>query len=329
MSPAQEAELSVRPTDNLEAYQEYLLGLFFWEKRTIEAFAVAIQHFERAIALDSGYALAYAGLADVYLLRPWFSVEYSNREGLALADSMARRALALDRTLSQPHATLGLVREWQFEWEAAEREFVRSVELNPEYGTARHWYGLLLARLGRHQEALVEAQTSLELDPLSPIINQDVGYVLQLARERNASLRQFERTVELHPDFSATILVLAWTYLDEGRFDDAGDALSRWAEVTGNDAGLVRDVADLAARYVSTGESQAPTDLDLEAMFPPYAVAPLYVLLGQHERALDFLERGYEDGAFGVVSAIAGPPFDELRSHPRFVALAQKVGLTP
>ena len=150
-----------------------------------------------------------------------------------------------------------------------------------------------------------------------------------MAPERDASIRQYERTVELHPDFSTTILVLATTYLDEGRFDDAGDALSRWAEVTGNDAGLVRHVAELAAQYATTGESQTPTDLDLEAVFPPFAVASLYVLLGQHESALDFLERGYEDGAFGVVSGIAGPGFDGLRSHPRFVALAQKVGLTP
>jgi serine/threonine-protein kinase len=327
LSPAQEAELSVQPTDNLEAYQEYLLGLFYWEKRTSEGFAEAARHFERAISLDSGYALAYAGLADVYLLRPWFSAEYSNREGLALADSMARRALALDPTLSQPHATLGLVHEWQFEWEAAEREFVRSVELDPEYATARHWYGLLLARLRRYEEALVEVRTSLELDPLSPIINQDVGYALRLAGERDASLRQYERTVELHPDFATTVMVLAWTYLDEGRFDDARGTLSSWAELTGNDAALVRQVADLAAEYTRTGEPQAPTGLDVEAVFPPYAIAPLYVRLGQHELALDVLERGYEAGAFGVVSSIAGPPVNELRSHPRFVALAQKVGL--
>jgi serine/threonine-protein kinase len=328
LSPAQEAELSVQPTDNLEAYQEYLLGIFFWEKRTIEAFEVAVQHFERAISLDSGYALAYAGLADVYLVRPWFSAEYSNREGLALADSMARTALALDPTLGQPHATLGLVHEWQFEWEAAEREFVRSVELNPGYATARHWYGLLLARLGRHGEALVEARTSLELDPLSPIINQDVGYVLALAREPDAARRQYERTVELFPEFSTTILVLAQAYMSQGLFDEAGTVLSRWATVTGNDSSLVQEVTTLAARYASTGEPQALTDWDLETVMPPYSVAPFYVLLGQYERALDVLERGYEDGAFGVVSPMAGPLFDELRSHPRLEALAQKAGLT-
>ena len=328
LSPAQEAELSDPPTDNLEAYQEYLLGRFFWEKRTIEAFAVAIEHLERAIVLDSGYALAYAGLADVYLVRPWFSAEYSNREGLGLADSAARRALALDPTLGEAHATLGLVREWQFEWEAAEREFKWSVELAPEYATARHWYGLLLARLGRHEEALVEVRKSLELDPLSPIINQDVGYVLSLAREREASLRQLERTVELHPDFSTTILVLAWRYLEDERFDDGADALTRWAEVTGNDAALVRSVADRAARYARTGEPQAALpDLDVESVFPPYSVARLYALLGQDEKVLDFLERGYDDGAFGVVSGITHPSFDGLRSHPRFAALARKVGL--
>jgi tetratricopeptide (TPR) repeat protein len=328
LSPEQQAELAVQPTENLEAYQEYLLGFYDWEKRTIEGFADAIRHFERAIVLDSAYAHAYAGLADVYVLRPFFSAEYSYLEGIALADSMARRALDLDPNLAQPHATLGEAREFQFEWEAAEREFVRAVELDPEYATARHWYGLLLARLGRHEEALAQARISLELDPLSPVINQDVGYVLQLAGEREESLRLFERTVELHPDFSWTILLLVLTYMDDGRFDDAGDALSQWADVTGTDAALVRDVADLAARYVSTRESQVPADLDLEALFPPSVVAPRYVLLGQHELALDVLERGYEDAAFGVVSMMFGPPLNRLRSHPRFIALAQKVGLT-
>jgi len=328
LSPEQETELEARPTDNLEAYQEYLLGLFAWEKRTAEGFQMAIRYFERAIALDSTYALAFAGLADVYLLRPWFSGEFSNRKGLTLADSMARRAIALDPTLPQPHATLGLVHEWRFEWEAAERAFVRAVELDPEYATARHWYGLMLARMGRHEEAIAETRASLELDPLSPIINQDVGFALRLAGEVDASIRQYERTIQLHPDFSTTILVLASAHLEVGRFDEAGAVLARWAQVTGNDVEGVRSFADLAARYTATGEPQASTDLDLEAVFPPFAHVSLYVFLGQHQRALDLLEKGYEDGAFGVVGAMFGPRLKVLEDHPRFIALAEKVGLS-
>jgi len=269
LSPGQEAELAAAPTDNLQAYQEYLMGISAWEERTIEGFQAAIQYFERAIELDSTYALAYAGLADVYLVRPWFSDQYSNREGLALADSMAERAIALDPTLPNPHATLGLIHEWQFQWEASEREFLRALELDPGYATARHWYGLMLARVGRHDEAIAEARASLELDPLSPIINQDVGYVLRLAGDGDASVRQYERTLELS--------------------DDAGDALARWAEVTGNDADGVRYVAHLAARYATTGEPQMSADLDLEAVFPPFALPILYVSWGQHDRAFDLL----------------------------------------
>jgi serine/threonine protein kinase/tetratricopeptide (TPR) repeat protein len=327
LSPGQEAEPAA-PTDNLQAYQEYLMGILALEERTVEGFQAAIQYFERAIELDSTYALAYAGLADVYLLRPWFSDQYSNREGLALADSMAERAIALDPTLPQPHATRGLIHEWQFEWEASEREFLRALELDPGYATARHWYGLMLARVGRHDEAIAEARASLELDPLSPIINQDVGYVLRLAGDGDGSIRQYERTLELRPDFPTTILVLAWTYMELGRFDDAADAFTRWAEVTGNDVEAVRNVAHLAARYATTGEPQMSTDLDLEAVFPPFALPALYVFWGQHERAFDLLEEGYEEGAFAVVSSILGTRLEKLRDHPRFIALAEKMGLS-
>ena len=328
LSPAEEAGLSSQPTDNLEAYQEYLLGRFFWEKRTIEAFEVAIGHFEGAIVLDSGYALAYAGLADVYLVRPWFSAEYSNRDGLALAESAARRAIELDPTLGDPHATLGLVREWQFEWEAAEREFRRAVELAPDYATARHWYGLLLARLGRDEEAWAEVRKSLDLDPLSPIINQDVGYVLYLAGEWEAGIRQYERTVDLHPGFSTTSLVLASALLGYGRFAEGGDELARWAGLTGNDTSMVRQLVDQIAEYAGSGEvGTTAADLDIESVFTPYSVPSMYAMLGQDEEALDFLEQGYEEGAFGVVSTILGRAFDRFRSHPRFVALARRAGL--
>jgi eukaryotic-like serine/threonine-protein kinase len=327
LSPQAEAELAAAPTDNLQAYQEYLLGFFAWEKRTIEGFQEAIQYFERAIALDSTYALAYAGLADVYLLRPWFSGDYSNREGLVLADFMARRAIALDGRLAQPHATLGLVHEWQFQWEASEREFRRAIELDPAYATARHWYGLLLCRMGRHRDGIAETRASLELDPLSPIINQDVGYALSLAGEMDASLRQYERTVHLHPDFSTTILVLAWTYLDLGRVEDAGEMLARWARLTGHDEEAVRAVAHRAAQYSRTGEPQLLTELDPEAVFPPFSLVQLHVLLGQYELALDYLERGYEEAAFGVVAAIFGAPVrTRLKDQPRYIALVEKVG---
>jgi serine/threonine-protein kinase len=327
LSPAQEAELSARPTDDLEAYQEYLLGLFHWERRTPEAFETSIRHFQRAIELDPGYALAYAGLADVYLIRPWFSADYSNREGLALADSMARKALDLDPGLAQPHATLGLAHEWQLQWQDADTEFRRAIDLDPEYATARHWYALLLARMGRHAEAQVQAQMSLELDPLSPIINQDVGYVLHLAGEREESLRWTERTVELHPDFSTTVLVLALRYLEGGRYEEGGEVLSRWAGLTGNDLDWVMELVELKARYDSTGVRPPTAHFDMEGRFPPYSIPGLYLLLGQPDAALDYLERGFEEGAFGIMSMVFDPALDELRPNPRFTALLERTGI--
>lgn len=157
---------------------------------------------------------------------------------------------------------------------------------------ARHWYGLLLARIGRYEEALAQSRAALELDPLSPIISQDVGFVLQLAGERDASLRQYARTVEMHPDFSTTVLVLAMTYMLHERFDDAAATLSQWARVTERDTLAVREVAELAARFAATQTMQEPAGIELESVFPPFIVAPFYVLLGDYESAVDYFERG-------------------------------------
>ncbi len=328
LSQSERAELGSRPTENLEAYQEYLLGRFYWEKRTEDGMEVAIQHFERAIALDSGFALAHAGLADAHLLLPWFSPRYSNQTGLERAQAAARRALELDPNLGEAHATLGLVQEWRFEWKGAERDFVRAIELNPEYATGRHWYANLLARLGRFDEAYDEIRKAQELDPLSPIINQDVGYVLFLGGRREAGIRQLERTLAIDPDFSTTRIVLALRLLEMGRFEEGSAQLERWAELTGSDPEISKQLALLVRQYAETGEAQSiPVAWNAESMLPPYALPPVYMLIGQEERTLEVLEMGYLEDAFGVLSTTMDPLFDPLRSHPRFVALARKTGL--
>jgi hypothetical protein len=148
-----------------------------------------------------------------------------------------------------------------------------------------------------------------------------------LAGDAEGAIRQYERTVELHPDFSTTVLVLAMAYLREGHSEDARQMLGRWATLTGNDPGRIGALVDLVARYAETGEPQQPTGWDFEATMPPYTIGWLYVLLGHTELALDYLEAGYEEGAFGLVSLMFAPEAAPLHSHPRFRALAEKVGL--
>ncbi len=327
LSPADQLQLSEQPTQNLEAYQQYQLGRFFWNKRTVEGFELAVGHFEQAIALDPDYALAHAGLADTHLLLPWFSSQYSNELGLARSEESARAALDLDPSLGEAHATLGLVYEWQFRWDAAEREFKRAIELSPVYATAHHWYADMLARLGRHEEAVGQINTALELDPLSLIINQDVGFVLHHAGQTEAAIRQYRRTLELEPTFPATRLLLAITLLAEGEFGEAENELGRWAEVTGNDPVELRHLTELAARHARSGETQTmPPALELDAMFPPFAVSALYLLTGHHQTVLDRFEQAYEENLFAVAFALTWPPFERLNYDPRYAELKRRMG---
>jgi TolB-like protein/Tfp pilus assembly protein PilF len=323
LGPAEQARI-VQP----EAYQHYQMGRFRMAERTVPGLQAAVEHLERAVALDPTYALAYAGLADVWVLLPFFSGQVTPAVGFARAESAANRALQLDRSLGQAHAALALVNEFQFRWEAAEGQFRRAIALDAGYATGHHWYADMLARRGRHQEALAEIRQALELDPLSTIINQDLGYVLKLAGEGDAAIRQYERTLELDPAFPATWMTLANSLLESGRFQDAARALSRWAELTGHDPVKLRQLADAAAAFARSGTPQpVPAAIDLDRTVPPYAVPQFYMALGQEERALDALERGYETGSFATVTTALNPIFDRVRSDPRFVALLKKTGL--
>jgi tetratricopeptide (TPR) repeat protein len=186
----------------------------------------------------------------------------------------------------------------------------------------------MLARRRRFDEAFERIRTAQELDPLSLIINQDVGYVLGLAGRRKESIRQFERTLEIDPLFTPTRVVLAWRLIAEGRFEEGRAAFERWAELTGKDPEQVSQVVLLVRRHAETGEPQSiPETLDVDAVVPPFSRARFYLLIGQREKTLEILEKGYAEGAFGVVSSMASPEFDRLRSDPRFIALARKTGL--
>ena len=326
--PTEQARLARTRVVQPVAYEQYQLGRYRLAERTVAGLQAAVGHFERAIAIDPTYALAYAGLADVQVLLPFFSSDVPPAVGRARAVAAANRALALDSSLGQSHAALGLVSEFEFQWEPAEAHFRRAIALDPGYATAHHWYADMLARRGRKSEALAEIRKALELDPLSTIINQDLGYVLTLGGEREAGIRQYERTLEMDPAFSTTWIVLAFALLEAGRFEDASRALSRWAELTGQDPVKFRQLVDAAAAYARSGAPQpVPAGIDMAHISPPYAVPQFYIILGQKELALDALERAYEQGTFSAVMSILGPLFDSIRTDPRFLAILKKIGL--
>ena len=311
-----------------QAYEHYQMGRFRLAERTVSSLKAALDHFERAVALDPDFALAYTGLADVHVLLPFFSASESAAIGQARAEAAANRALALDPSLGEAHAALALIRMYEYDWEASDRHFRRAVELVPGYASAHHWYADMLARRARFEDALAEIRQALALDPLSSVINQDLGYVLMLAGQQDAAIRQYERTLELDPSFSATWMVLALATLDAGRFEEGANALSRWAEVSGQDPAVMRRIAAAAATCARTGKPQRlPAGVDLASMMPPYAHAPLFMALGQKELALATLERAFEQGKFSVVASALLAIFDPVRDEPRFRALMEKTGL--
>jgi len=307
-----------------EAYEQHQMGRFRLAERTAPALESAIGHFERAVALDPAYALAYAGLAETYALQPYLSSTVSPAVGQARAVAAANRALALDASLGRAHATLGLAREFEFNWSSAEDHFKQAIALEPSYASGHHWYADMLARRGRGSEALVQIRKALELDPLSAIIHQDLGYVLMLSGDRDAGIQQYEKTLELDPAFSTTWIVLGITYLEVGRFGDASRALSRWAELTGHDPAGYRQLADAAAAHSRTGTPQPiPPGIDMTL---PYVVPLIYMALGQKDQALAALEKAYDRGYFSAVSTILNSIYDGIRTDPRLQVLTKKTG---
>ena len=326
--PAVQARLAAPRVVQPEAYEQYQLGRYRLAERTVPSLKAARTHFERAVALDPGYATAYVGLAEAHALLPFFSRDEPPAADQARAITAANRALALDPSLGQAHASLGMVREFEFKWDEAEKHFRRAIELDPGYATAHHWYADMLARRGRSAEALDAIRKALELDPLSTIMNQDLGFVLTLAGQQEAGIKQYERTLELDPAFPATWMVLADALLGAGRFSEAARALGRWAELTGNDPVKIRQLAEVAEEYARSGTPQSvPVGIDLARTVPPYVLPSLYLALGQKERALDELERCFEQGFFSGVSTILNPIFHSLRTNHRYQALLQKTGL--
>jgi TolB-like protein len=327
LTPRDRTRMERRPTESLEAYQSYLLGLAAWRRRTPESLAETIEHFRDAIEVDSTFALPYAGLAEAYAAQPWY-LKGDSEAMLERGEANARQALQFDPSLGGVHASLGLIKEMRYDWEGAEEEFRRATELSPEYATGHHWYANMLSRVGRFDEGQAEIRKAYELDPLSSIINQDVGYNLSLAGDLEGAARQYRRALELNPEFPTTTMVFANTALVLGEFDEARDAFVKWAELTDNDPALIASLADGARSFAETGEPQpAPPGLDLEAVLPPFAIAPTYIHLGDYEEAVRAVERAFAEGQFAVTLGIGGPTFDPIRSDPRFQAVARWVGL--
>jgi TolB-like protein/Tfp pilus assembly protein PilF len=239
LTGADTESISKRGTENAEAYQQYLKGRYHWNKRRIEDINKSIEYFQKAIEIDPSYALAYAGLADSYVVIPSYSNNKS-KDVFPRARSAALKALEIDESLAQAHATLACVlHEFDWKFEDAEKEFKRAIELDPNYATAHHWYAEFLLNLWRLDEALAEIKRAQECDPLSLIINAIAGVVYAVRGEYAEAEHQFKKTIELDPNFPRTHLLLAGMYEEQGKFEEAITEYEKHAALNGQPADAV------------------------------------------------------------------------------------------
>jgi eukaryotic-like serine/threonine-protein kinase len=320
-----------RYTDSVTAYGLYLRGRFAWNTRTQEGITEAIRYFEQAIAEDPRYAPAYAGLSDSYALQlDYRSVPVA--EGFALAKQYARKALELDETVAEAHASLAwalFIYDW--DWEGAGREFQRAVELDPRYATAHQWYAFWFAAHGRLDEALVEAHTALELDPASVSIRRTVGWVYYYARRYDQARYHLARAIAMNPTAVETYRLFGLVFAHQGHWAEAERVLR---EGTTLPAAATYTTAALGYVLARTGKRAEAEALlaELEAQrradyVSPVAFATLYLGLDDHQRTLDWMERALEERRGWLAYLRVNPLLDPLRGEPRFQALIEKMRL--
>ena len=320
-----------RRTESITAYGLYLRGRYAWNTRTQEGVTEAIRYFEQAIAEDPRYAPAYTGLADSYALQlDYRSVPVA--EGFALAKQYARKALELDETVAEAHASLAwslFIYDW--DWEGAGREFRRAVELDPRYATAHQWYAFWLSARGRLDEALVEAHTALELDPASVSIRRSVGWIYYYARRYDQARYHLVRAIAMNPTAAETYRVLGLLLAQQDQWDEAERVLREGMTLPG---AATYTAAALGYVFARAGKRTEAEGLlaELEAQrqrdyVSPVAFATLYLGLDDHERALDWTERALEERRGWLAYLRVNPLLDPLRGQPRFEAMIEKLGL--
>jgi len=331
LSPQEQRNLEKRQTENTEAYQLYLKGRFFWNKRTEESLKKGIEYFEQAIEKDPVYALAYTGLADSYNVLTAFTLIAPN-EAVPRIRKAALKALEIDEALAEAHISQAWLRAcFDWDWGAAEQEFKLGIELNPNYATGHHWYSLFLTCLGRFDEAVAVIKKALKLDPFSLIINTNAGWwVNYFARQFDQAIDQLQRTLEMDANFTQAHYGLALAYNEIGKYSEAIGECQKAQQLSG---GWLEMTAALGYSQALAGNRKAAEKIleELKEVLArrhvsSYSIALLHLVLGEKEQALEWLERAYEEKAFFMVWLKVDPRLDILRSEPRFVSLLQKMG---
>jgi TolB-like protein/DNA-binding winged helix-turn-helix (wHTH) protein/Flp pilus assembly protein TadD len=315
-----------------EAYEAYLKGRYYWNKRTADGMQKALLYFQQAINKDPTYGAAYSGLADCNSGLTWHGFK-SPAEALPKANAAALKAIEIDPQSADAHASLGLVLTHSWDWAGAEAEFKQALRLDPRYANAHHWYGDYLSVMGRHDEALLEARQALELDPLNLMISTWVGRRYYLARKYELAIEQGRNTVELDAHFAAAHLLLGENYVQVGLHEQGLTEFQTAASLSGNSPLYL---AQVAVAHASAGRktealqivAQLQTILSTRYV-SPYGLAQIYAALNDKEQTFKWLQIAYDDRAVWMSYLAVDPLFDSFRSDQRFQDLLRRVRLLP
>ncbi len=320
---------SKRPTENPDAYEAYLKGRYFWNRRTDASLKKGLEYFQQAVTLDPAFAEAYAGIADSYATLGLYAA-LPPKEAFPAAKDAATRALEMDDGLAEAHATLGFI-HFYYDWNptAAADEFRRALADNPNYAMAHSWYGETLAAMGRYPEAIAEARRALEDDPLSLIIGSNVGWTLCLAGQHDQGIQTLKRALEIDSSFPRTHFRLGRAYEQQEMYGMAVSELEQAVHLSGGDPYYEGSLGHVYAMSKNTSQARGVLEDLVERSkheyVPAYAIALVYAGLGDNDAAISSLRKAYDDRSTSMVFLEVDPQLSSLRSDPRFAELTQRL----
>jgi len=332
LSGEEQRRLVKRDTTNAEAYQFYLRGRYFWNKRTPDGIKQALAQFQQAIARDPNFALGYSGLADAYLLlEQYVGVPWS--EVMPKARAAADRALQIDDSLAEAHTSSAVTYQFNWQWTEVEQEFRRAIALNPNYPTAHHWFSLYFNVKGQLDDALREIKRAQELDPLSPIISANVAIVLIRKNEIDAAIEECQRIIEFDPNHPSGYDWLGQAYFKQGRLAEAIVQREKAVELSHRSS---PQLSLLACLYAITGRRTEAVGIlnELEDRYRRHEaigqhLAAIYYGLGDEDQGYAWLEKDFEQHSAELPFMLTRPQFEHLRRNPRVADLVRRMGLNP
>jgi tetratricopeptide (TPR) repeat protein len=333
LTPQERANFAQAHTVDPEAYEAYLQGRYHWNRRSGEGFGKAVQYFQEAIARDPTYAVAYAGLADCHSI---LGAQGSIRpeEGCGKAKKLAVQALQMDNSLAEAHTSLGWAIMWyDYDFSTAEKEFERSLELNPRYATAHSWFGFYLAMMGRYEEGYTESNRALRLDPHSSAIRYGLGTLYWSGRRYDQAIEQYEEALDLEPTNALAHGFLGVAYLCKSLHEPAIGAARKSVQFSQGASSFVALIGEAyaAAGYRDDAHKvlEQLQEVSKHGYVTPYLVARIYTALGNKDEAFRWLETGYREHEALMVFLKIDPRLDDLRDDPRFEDLLRRMNFPP